>query len=511
MELENQLAEVETQKELARANINAIQQRLSELKGSTAEKFSGEDSPRVKQLRQQLDRLENERLEAVANNPNSSRVSRLENQIDQAKNDMIQAILESSRIGQSEQSGMMDSELMVDIQKDLIQEELTMYRMQNRERYYEQLINKYKRQHPEMLESTLELSRLQRTRKVYENLYNFLVERGEEANIKAATSTGGIRIIDQPKLPKRPIPVPAKRNIAMGALLGLALGVGLAFTLDYFDNSIRNPEQLHQTTHLPILATVQTMDKKQKKVRPGKKIPQNGMNGQYGQKLLTSISPRDPVTDQYRGLRTNLQFASADEPIKKLLVTSPNPGEGKTLTCSNLGIIFSELGKKVLIVDADLRKPMQHSVFHLEMKPGLTEILARDVPFSQSIRKTDLPNLYVLTSGTRPPNPAEMISSEKMNQLLDQATKMFDLVLVDSPPVNVVTDPVLLAAKIKNVAMVVRFGETDIKALQNARDTLQRARATIHGLILNDVHFSRAYGYYSKYAYYSAYYAAEKS
>ncbi len=515
MQLENTFEEIETQRELARANVEAIRQRLTEMQGETQERFTDIENPQIQQLRKELSELEGARVSLRENDPTSPRLSRLEDRIDEIKSRLHRAILAQQPIDRK--PGSEDAPaLLTEIRQNLVQEELNLYMMENRARYYRQMIEEFKRKHPQMLESALQLAQLQRVKNVNENLYNFLAQRGEEANIKAATSTGGIRIIDDPKMPSSPISTGTRRNIMLGAVLGLGLGLGLAFLLDMLDTSIRDPEQLQKQIGLPLLGTIQNLNKRSTELKPSDAIKgvfgsRNGHSG-YDQQLILDGSPRDPFVDQYRGLRTNLQFVEVDTPLDALLVTSSMPGEGKTITTANTGCIYAELGHKTLIIDADLRKPMQHNVFHLQKSPGLSDALARKLNLSEVVQRTRLPNLYLLSCGTQPPNPAEMLSSERMKELFEEARNIFDIILIDSPPVSAVTDPVLLASMVKNVMLVVRYGVADKKAVENAKQMMERTRARVHGAVLNGAMFTKAYGKQYRYAYYydSSYYHSDK-
>ncbi|MBD3376344.1 polysaccharide biosynthesis tyrosine autokinase, partial [candidate division KSB1 bacterium] len=508
IEYENQLAEAETQQALAQANIEAIEQRLSQVKGPEASSGFEIEDPVSRQYKEQIDNIEQQRNQIAQTNPNSPRLDELDRQIERVRNDWIRTIEENMAATSSRPAEGTTREMISEIQSNLLREEMVLYQMKNRVYYYRRLIDNYKRQHPQMLESAIQLTQLQRTKSVYENLYNFLIQRGEEANIKAATSTGGIRIIDEPLMPTQPIPVNAMRLIAMGLILGLGLGFGIAFLQEYLDHSIKNPDDVQKHVGIPVIGTVQSISTpKQRKFALKKSESTNGANGGYKPNLISTISPRDPIADQYRGLRTNLQFSEVDSQLDMLMITSALPGEGKTLTSANLAIIMAEMSKKVVIVDCDLRKPRQHEVFQVDKAPGLTDILAKGDDLNKVIRKTPVPNLYLLTSGTQPPNPAEMVASSRMKDLLQQLRQMFDTVILDTPPVNVVTDPLLLASQVKNVLLVTRFGVSDLKIIQNAKDILNRSRAKIHGVVLNDVKSGRGYGYYYKYNYYYSYYS----
>jgi len=232
-------------------------------------------------------------------------------------------------------------------------------------------------------------------------------------------------------------------------------------------------------------------------------------NGYTGH-LISQMKPREPVVDAYRTLRTNLQFASVDQPISALLVTSALPGEGKTLSSANIAISFAELGQRVLLIDGDMRKPKQHTLFGLKSTPGLADCMARGLSAGQVIYQTSVPNLRLVPCGTIPPNPAEMIASQRMGDFIAQCRMMFDLVVIDAPPVRLVTDPLLFAAKATHVLLVVKANSTQMRDVQEAAALMHRAQTPILGVLFNYVKTTRGYGDYHRYNYYYTSYSTKK-
>lgn len=222
-------------------------------------------------------------------------------------------------------------------------------------------------------------------------------------------------------------------------------------------------------------------------------------------KLIVENDPKSPIAETYRSIRTNLQFAGAGRELKYICFTSSVPGEGKSTTISNLALTLAQDGKKVLLVDCDLRKPVQHKIFGV-INQGVTNCLAQDVPFAQVLHPEVFHNLDLLTSGPVPPNPSELIGSEKMDQLLQQAGKGYDYVLIDLPPVLAVTDAALLGNLADGVVLVVHSGQVAPEEVQEAKKRLQAGKANILGVVLNGVprqHSGYGYGYgYYYYDYY---------
>lgn len=201
--------------------------------------------------------------------------------------------------------------------------------------------------------------------------------------------------------------------------------------------------------------------------------------------LITKINPKSPISEQYRTIRTNIQFASVDNKIQSLLVTSSGPGEGKSTTTANLAVVYAEAGKKVLLVDADLRKPTVHYTFRLDNLTGLSNVLVGENTLDEAANRTDIENLDVISCGPIPPNPSELLASRKMEQFISEATESYDLVIFDTPPVLAVTDAQILANMVDGSILVVRSKQTELESATKAKDVLEPARAKLLGTVLN--------------------------
>jgi capsular exopolysaccharide synthesis family protein len=201
--------------------------------------------------------------------------------------------------------------------------------------------------------------------------------------------------------------------------------------------------------------------------------------------LITHNNPKSPISEQYRTIRTNIQFASVDKEFKTLMVTSSGPGEGKSTTAANLAVVLAQQGKRILLIDGDLRKPTVHYTFKVSNIYGVTNVLTRQMPLKDTVVKTKIPDLDVLPSGPVPPNPSELIDSKSMNNLIEEAKVMYDYVLFDTPPVLAVTDGQLLSNKVDGVILVISSGKTEIEAAVKARDLLVHAKAKLIGTVLN--------------------------
>lgn len=224
------------------------------------------------------------------------------------------------------------------------------------------------------------------------------------------------------------------------------------------------------------------------------------INGKADRALIAHQHPRSPVSEAYRTVRTNLQFAASDDSVRLILITSAGPEEGKSTTLANLAVTLAQAGKRVLIVDADLRKPIQHKIFEVGNSRGLTNVLAGRAQVSEVIEKSDVPNLWVLTSGPIPPNPSELLNSEGARSLWTPLLDSYDYVLLDSPPAVTVTDAAILSTQVHGVLLVVRSATTRHEMLREVRGLLAKGGARILGAVLNGVQYNgddyRYYYYY---------------
>ncbi|HED11579.1 MAG TPA: polysaccharide biosynthesis tyrosine autokinase [Caldithrix abyssi] len=353
----------------------------------------------------------------------------------------------------------------------------------------------------------LEMARLKRRQLVDEQTFVMMTKRLEETKIQEAGQRKEVRVIDEAIEPLFPTKPKKKLNLALGLVLGLGLGIGITFLREYFDNSIKSQEELEQLG-FNILATIPRieMSKVEEKLeaRMSKLGPMEGKRIEA--RLITHLDPKSPVSEAYRSLRTNIQFSYVDEKIGAVLVTSSGPKEGKSTTSANLVIAMAQSGKKVVLIDADLRRPVVHSIFGLEKDEGLTNYLMDDISFEQMIKPSIMDNLYIIPSGVLPPNPSELLASEKMKALLIKLREEFDFILFDTPPIIAVTDAAILSTIVDGAILVVSSGHTNYDALVRAKSLLDAVNTRILGALLNGVEVGGMYGSYYYY-YYHHYYS----
>jgi protein-tyrosine kinase len=212
--------------------------------------------------------------------------------------------------------------------------------------------------------------------------------------------------------------------------------------------------------------------------------------------LITHLVPKSPVSEQFRTIRTNIDFSLADSELRTLVVTSSGPAEGKSTTTANLAVVMAQQGKKVLLVDADMRKPTVHYTFRLINTEGLSNLLTKQATIQEVVTKTDVENLYVITSGPLPPNPAELLGSRAMHDFVKEAKELFDVIIFDTPPVLAVTDAQILSSTSDGTVLVVSSGHTEKEAALQAKDLLMKSKARLLGAILNRQPTKEARHYY---------------
>ena len=377
-------------------------------------------------------------------------------------------------------------------------------------------VKKYSRKMDTLPDKSLQLARLERAKKLNENIYLMMKQKYEESRITKAGQIGKIRIIDQALPPQFPVSPKKKMNLLLAVLIGLGMGVGIAFFLEYIDNSIKTIEDVEQL-RLPLLAAIPEIEPEKQNGNffslpgKGKRHHHNVIDdsNEIAERLVTHLRPKSPIAEAYRSLRTQIQYAKSESPIHSILVSSPGPGEGKSTSVTNLAITIAQMGTKTILVDSDLRRPVIHSLFGVRKDVGLTNYLVGNAALEDVIRSTAVDNLYLMTSGVLPPNPAELVGSKRMKALVELLSKQFDYVLFDSPPIIAVTDAIVMAPMVDAVVLVVRSQLTDKNATKRAFELLNNVNAYMPGVLLNDVSSAYIYGSYYYYYYYYYYYGEE--
>lgn len=333
-----------------------------------------------------------------------------------------------------------------------------------------------------------ERARLETILAGYRNSYTTLVQSSEQMRLTASQSTDTVFLYESAQTPQKPVRPRKLLNTALAGIVGAMLAVGAAFLMEYLDDTVKTPDDVSRLASLSTLGMIGQLTK--------------GEN-----ELITRTDPLSPFTEAFRALRANIRYASVDRPLRTLLVTSPTMSEGKSFLVANLAVVMAQAGLRVVVVDGDLRRPRQHRLFEIHPRDGLTGSLL-DGSTDGRLQPTGVEQLFLLPAGGRPPNPAELLGSARMRELLEGLTREADIVLVDSPPLLPVADTMALAGEVDGVLLVVEAGATRRPAFQQAVEALQRLGANIIGVVINAVP-TRRRGYYYYYYYYRDYYNDE--
>ena len=511
------LSKLESLHEGTRISREELNNRLREIRGQL-KKVSKvwvsstyiSDNPLVQMLRSRLTDLEIKHAQLSREfSSDDPQVTYIKAQIEETKKELKRKV-KTVVAGKTESISPVYTELYT----KLVSYETEVNALKAKEDALGSLAAEYEREVSKLPQQELTLARLQRSQQVNAELYAVLVKAKNKAEIESASEIGTIEVVDPALRPTSPVKPRKKLNTLFGLISGLIFGVGLAFFLEYTDKTIKTEDEAKKLLNLPILGV----------------IPRPGAGGRYGYaysyrsskkkkrkeirasileerktpiELITRDLPKSHISEAYRALITNLQFAELDRKLKTLVVTSSIPQEGKTSVVINLAITLASAGEKVLLCDTDLRLHKIHKVFELDASPGLTDLLMDEKSPNHVIHGAEgVDNLDLLTSGPPPPNPSALLSSSQMKNLISELQKEYDRVLFDSPPLLGVADPSILSSNVDGVLLVLGANEVDGQAAQKAKELLEKVKAHILGLVLNKVEPERS-GYGRYYYYYS--------
>lgn len=342
---------------------------------------------------------------------------------------------------------------------------------------------------------------LKRDVEANEELYKGLLTRMKEASVASTMVPSTVAVIDPAEKPLRPYRPNKPLNMALAVLMGLMGGMIMAFVVEYFDDSIKTADEAERICHLPTLGMVPVFRGRKELVEPGS----------VGLGLITYQDQKSMMSDAILVVRTAVLLSSAGGPPAAIMITSPNPLEGKSTMASNLAVSFAMSGRRVVLVDGDLRRPSVHKTFKCEPQPGLSDILTGSVSLEEAIRPTDIPNLFIITAGTIPPNPVNLLGSTAFEETMHLLREQFQHIFIDSPPTLSLPDSRVMSAMVDKVILVIRHHYTPRETARMARQVLSQVNADVIGVILNQVAFHKSgYGgyYYKKYHHY--YYSSDQ-
>lgn len=376
-----------------------------------------------------------------------------------------------------------------------------------RESMLHDALEKQKQEANKLNESAIEYSILKRDLDSYRQLYEGLMEKMKEAGVSAGLKSNNFRIVDVARVPTAPVEPNIPRNLAFGFMLGLTSGLGLAFVLEGLDNTVRTTEQAQIISGLAPLGMIPLGSRSTREGANSKRLVI--ATSKEAVELVTQVRPQSQMAESYRALRTSLLLSNLGAPPKVIMITSALPQEGKTTTSINCAVVLAQKGIKVLLIDADLRRPSIHKTLGMGPRSGLSNVLTGSATLQQAITASAvLPNLSVLPAGTPPPNPAELLASTNMREMLEELRGQYDHIVIDTPPTLSVTDAVVLSPRADAIVLVIRSGQTTKQALRRSRDVLMQVNAKVSGVLLNAVDLSSPdyYYYYEYQGKYSRYY-----
>lgn len=340
--------------------------------------------------------------------------------------------------------------------------------------------------------STSQLNQLQTTLTLYQQIYISSISSLENIRLMRAQNMPNVVQVEPAAAPRSPISPNPTRTALLAGLVGLIAAAGISFLVEYLDDTIKTPDDVKNILGLSVIGLVAEVKSK-------------GSNKKAEtEAIFVANQPRSPISESFRSLRTNLEFSSLDKPIHTILVTSSGAAEGKTTISVNLAVILAQGRKKVLLIDCDMRRPSVHKLFNIHNRVGLSDLIRGHLEQNEVIRVTDTnQKLFVITSGSLPPNPAEFLSSERFSIILNNLKPYFDMIILDTPPM-VVADVQILSSKVDGILYVIRPGATHAGAARTALEDLKRIDARVLGVILNRIPRNRD-SYYGGYRYYSPY------
>ncbi|MDP8313665.1 MAG: polysaccharide biosynthesis tyrosine autokinase [Candidatus Celaenobacter antarcticus] len=520
VEFEAQLSSAQTELQIVDKKLTYLKGELIKIDEALGEEMTAISSPVSEQLRQKL--IESESQLAIfltkkGYTKNHPQLVSLRNEIDNIKRQMKTEI---DKILEVDKYSFNPLDRRQELFTEIIATEVEYQTANAKVSALETVVEEYSMRMSGLPDAELELARLERSKAINEQIYSMLVTRYEEAKISEEGKLSNIRIINRASVPKSPVSPKVKMNILIGLLLGLGLGIGAAFLLESMNTKINNLSDVDRYVKLPILGTIPDIPLDEKQLADiedqiGKEKDKEKLQAlaikkrQMSARLVPQYSPKSPIAEAYRTFRTNT--VSLPPKIsgegRIYLVTSSGPKEGKSTSSSNLAITLSQMRSKTVIVDCDMRRPMVHNLFFVSRENGLSRFLTtEDVDIHDIIKPSGMENLDIITAGHVPPNPSELLSSKKMDDLFAKLREEYDYIIVDSPPIIAVTDALIIAKKVDHLVLVIRVNSTEREIIEQAKSLLKNIDVKVAGVVVNGIEVKKYYSGYKYYYYYYYYY-----
>jgi capsular exopolysaccharide synthesis family protein len=522
----SRMANLEAQRDEARINMQmgqtqlaAIERQLEDINPQLARRVSSNVDRQLAALQAELARLEDEkRVILAAPNPDrqrlqeiNQRVPELQREMDELSSEFVEEVMAAGGI----EAGTSAIGYATELSRNAVAQRIELEGLQSRISTMNQRLGEYQQELNSIPGQSTELARLERTRQSAEQMYQYVVGRLQETQIALESEPGYARILRKASVPGVPSGANPWKNIALGLLLGLGAGIGLAFLRDKLDNRIYKPDQLRERD-LDVLGVIPNMKPQIKKAYQGKAFVEH-RGRRVATSLPTLLDPLSSASEAYRHLRTTVQFSRPGVVVQTVLVTSAAPSEGKSTTAANLALTMAQAKRRTLLVDADIRRPKQHQILDRPLEPGLVQVLSHG-EVSPEVFQTSLDeNLYVMSAGglhspqeqgdgaTLVEEPSEMLGSKRMRDVLEMLRGQFDMIVIDSPPVLAATDAVLLSTQADATILVASAGTTKEGDLDHSLERLDDVGAHVIGVLLNQFDISMAYGYKYSYGQYGPY------
>jgi capsular exopolysaccharide synthesis family protein len=510
-QLEAQRDGIEVDKSSRQKTLLSYKEELARLEPGSAKEMGEANDSYIRLLQEQIAKLEVQRDIVVAQNPElvdqdiySDKLKEIDQQIGVLKKNLqtrtqqfLGSMMPGSR-GQGERTGS----FLAEAKQKIIEQQIELQGLDARKIALDGVIREYENKFNQIPKKSMELAKLQRSRLSSEKLYLLVEEKFNETAIKEKSQFGYVDVIDPAVVPVKPVGPKVLLNLILGFFLGLGLGCGIVFVQASIDLRVRTPEDLKRHGFVP-LSSISQMDSEIKKIKLDVKTQKAPCL--LDPHLITFYRPMAPIAESYRHLRTNIQFLQTDTQVRCFVVTSANPGEGKTTTVCNLAISLAQAEKKVLLVNADLRRSMVQHLFGVKNEKGLTDFLLGSVGLVEVLQRQVLPNLDIINSGAVPHNPSEILGSKKMKEFIRLMKEKYDIILFDTPPLLAVTDAAALATETDGVLIVASAGMTKVPELKSVTEFLLSIGVNILGVVLNNFDIHNAYNRYSSgyvYGYY---------
>ncbi len=377
-------------------------------------------------------------------------------------------------------------------------------------------VEKYNEKMSQLPDTEVQLARLERNYKINEKTYTMLIEKYEEAKIAEKSKLGKIRIVEEARVPGAPIKPNKKMNMMIAIVLGLGLGIGAALLVHSLDSKIRTFDDVRKYVSLPVLGTIpliQTDDIELDNIEQKIEVASGSEKEKYKiilqqvqERLITNYSPKSSTAEAFRILRTNIISRKKSSDCTTLLITSSGPKEGKSTIQANMATALAQMDAKVILVDLDLRRPLVHTIMGFDKEIGISDFLIdKSIEIEKVIKKSNVQNLDIITSGIIPPNPSELLASKRMDEAIESLKEKYDYILFDSPPIIAVTDSMVMANKVDLLILAIRVDQADKNVVKRTKELLENIKVDIAGVVINGIQPHRYYNSY-EYNYYYYYY-----